>query len=488
MAWCWCNATESKPQNVSCKPFRTSLQMIKVYLDWNVMSQMKNDQHKELKSIFLENDKFFIPYSTSHIGDLLPSLNEGETSNDYIDSDLKFISELTKNNCLMNTGKDVVLDFLEPQELFEQRVEEKDLFKDLSIDNLSSIFDKDESTKTIGKIFTDLLKSIPLDSVFKEALENPESAEQLNKLFPGLKENPTIEGFFKSFSEMNRGLNEGEDYKELRQTVQSGTEINRDKIFDIDKPFELIEEKYSKLNMQPSDHFDNSKNAPEWFNKISNEYLLLDMHGYQEDKVNVKKGRKETFRNTTEDAFHAAFASTCNFYIVNDDKSYKKTKKIYEKLEIFTYVLKPNEFIDFYKSFLNISETGFNLSYPVRLIADGSYYQEETETDIWKTYYFNYFLFDFFNKLRVITSKTKAEDPIIVLGQNSAVQNKVYAMEIKRLVKTISELLGNDIDNIGEVDFSEFSEEKWIGRRWTLKGVNFRLQRNNGHFQFYIDL
>lgn len=157
-------------------------------------------------------------------------------------------------------------------------------------------------------------------------------------------------------------------------------------------------------------------------------------------------------------------------------------------MEIFTYVLKPNEFIDFYKSFLNISETGFNLSYPVRLIADGSYYQEETETDIWKTYYFNYFLFDFFNKLRVITSKTKAEDPIIVLGQNSAVQNKVYAMEIKRLVKTISELLGNDIDNIGEVDFSEFSEEKWIGRRWTLKGVNFRLQRNNGHFQFYIDL
>ena len=90
--------------------------------------------------------------------------------------------------------------------------------------------------------------------------------------------------------------------------------------------------------------------------------------------------------------------------------------------------------------------------------------------------------------MRVITSKTKAEDPIIVLGQNSAVQNKVYAMEIKRLVKTISELLGNDIDNIGEVDFSEFSEEKWIGRRWTLKGVNFRLQRNNGHFQFYIDL
>ena len=462
--------------------------MIKVYLDWNVMSQIKNNKHEELKNILLENDKFFIPYSTSHIGDLLPSLKEGEIHNDYIDSDLKFISELTKNNCLINTGKDIVLDFLEPQELFEQRFEEKDLFKDFSIDSLSSIFDKDESTKTFGKIFTTLLKSMPLDRVFKETLENPESAEQLNKLFPGLKENPTMEGFFKSFSKMSRGLNEGEDYEDLRKTVQSGTEINRDKIFDINNPFEFIDEKYSKLNMKKSNHFDNSKNAPEWFNKISNEYIQLDMHGYQEDKVNIKKGRKETFRNTTEDAFHAAFASTCNFYIINDDKSYKKTIKVYEKLDIFTYVLKPNEFIDFYKSFLNISETGFNLSYPARLLADGAYYEEETETDVWKTYYFNYFLFDFFNKMRVITSKTKNENPIIVLVQNSAVQNKVYAMEVKRLVNTISQLLGKDVDNIGEVDFSEFNGEKWIGRKWKLKGVDFRLQRNNGHFQFYIDL
>jgi hypothetical protein len=461
--------------------------MIKVYLDWNVISQMKNNQHEELKKVLL-NDKFLLPYSTSHIGDLLPSLKDGESSNTYIDSDLLFISELTKNNCLMNTGKDVVLNYLEPQELFKQRVEEKDLFKDISIDSLSKVFDSNDSTKMLGEALTSLLKSMPLDNTLKEALENPESTEQLNKLFPGLKDNPTIEGFFNSFSEMSRGLNEGEDYKVLRETVQSGTDINRDKIFNIDNPFEFIDDKYSKLNLEKINGSENSKYAPQWFNNISNVYLQLDMHGYQEDRVNVKKGRKETFRNTTEDAFHAAFASTCNFYIINDDKSYKKTQQTYQKLDIFTYVLKPNEFLEFYKSFLNIDDKGFNLSYPVRLLIDGAHYEQETEKDIWKTYYFNYFLFDFFNKMTIITSKSKTEDPIIVLGQNSAKQNRIYAMEVKRLVNTISELLGKDIDNIGEVEFSEFNEEKWIGRKWKLKGVDFRLQRFNGHFQFYIDL
>ena len=69
------------------------------------------------------------------------------------------------------------------------------------------------------------------------------------------------------------------------------------------------------------------------------------MHGYQEDNVNTSKGRKETFKNTTEDAFHCAFASTCNFYVINDKKSYKKTKQVYEKLQINTLVFKPEEFV-----------------------------------------------------------------------------------------------------------------------------------------------
>ena len=174
--------------------------MIKTYFDWNVLSQIKNCDHTELKEIILDNEKLFIPFSTSHIGDIFSSFKETSAQRKYIESDLNFISELTKNKCLINTGKDVVLDFYPPQELFEQRIEEKDLFNDLSLDGLMNIFEQDDLTKSIGKSLINLLKSIPLEESLKQAFENPESAEQMDKMFPGLKENLTMEGFFKSFS------------------------------------------------------------------------------------------------------------------------------------------------------------------------------------------------------------------------------------------------------------------------------------------------
>lgn len=462
--------------------------MIKIYLDWNVISQMKNGLHSELNKIFSENNKFFIPYSTSHIGDILSSLKAGENVNDYISSDLEFIGKLTNNTCLMNTGKDIIIDFYQPQDLFKEQVADKNLFKDLSLENLEKVFAQDESTKKIGQLFSSLLKSIPIDNALKEAFENPESSKYLEKILPGLRENPTMEGFFKSFSEMNRGLNDDENYKDLRQIIQSGIEINRDKLYDIDNPFKLIDNTYSKLNMDRNQYIDNSKNAPEWFNKISNEYLFLDMHGYQEDNVNVKKGRKETFKNTAEDALHAAFASTCNFYIINDNKSYKKTKKIYEKLEINTCVFKPQEFLEYYEKFLNISDPNFNLSFPLKLIENGEYFESELENGKLRTYYFPYFLFDFFNKLMVFIPNETDDKPIILLSQNGSTQNKIYSMELKRLISKINDLLGEDIEKIGEATEDEFKEEKWIGRKWKLDKVTFRLQRNNGYFQFYYDL
>ncbi len=330
--------------------------MIKIYFDWNVMSQIKNGDHKELREIIFDNEKFLIPFSTSHIGDILSSFKETDTQRDYVESDLNFISELTKDKCLMNTGKEVVLDFYRPKELFEQRIEEKDLFNDISLDGLMNIFEQDDLTKGIGKLLINLLKSILLEESFKQAFENPESAEQMDKMFPGLKENPTMEGFFKIFSKMNLNLNESDGYQELRKTVQGGLGINRDKIFDSNDPYKIIDGKYKQIGTSPNQFIDNTKNAPEWFNEITNEYLLLDMHGYQEDKVNIKKGRKETFKNTTEDAFHAAFASICNFYVINDNKSYKKTKLIYEKLGINTIVFKPSEFIEYYQRYLDIKD------------------------------------------------------------------------------------------------------------------------------------
>ena len=48
--------------------------MIKVYLDWNVISGMKNNHFPELSNIIVNKEKFLLLYSTSHIGDIFSSI------------------------------------------------------------------------------------------------------------------------------------------------------------------------------------------------------------------------------------------------------------------------------------------------------------------------------------------------------------------------------------------------------------------------------
>lgn len=460
--------------------------MIKIYIDWNVISQMKNGNHNDLHQILFGNEKLFIPYSTSHISDIFSSYKETEEQNNYISSDLDFISNLTCNACLFNDGHNIAMEFYSPHELFQQRIDEKDLFKDISLEGLSKIFDSDESTKGLSKALVDQLKSISVDPILR-AFKKPESAEQLETLFPGLIENPTLEGFFNSFGEMLKGMNEDEKYKDLRKIVQSGIGINRDKIFNDNDPYKIIDKAHQKLSLDIKQHIDNSKNAPEWFNEISNEYIMLDMHGYQEDNVNTKKGRKETFANTTEDAFHAAFASTCHFYVINDNKSYNKTIQLYKKLGIKTSVFKPDEFIKYYKKYLCIEDPLFNLTLPKWLEEKGGFVESVTEGHTIKTYSFPHFLFNFFNILNVIVSSDTNKKNTLLLSQMSPTNNMIFIVEIQRLAHEISNLFGKDIEKIGPVTKEEFQEGSWIGRNWKFGGEYYRLERNCDEFQLYID-
>jgi hypothetical protein len=461
--------------------------MISIYLDWNVVIQMKNGSHPELFEI-LKTDRFLKLYSTSHIGDILSSYNGTQEQQELINKDLEFLSELTKDNCLSNDGKEVRLNYYQPKDLFDERINEKDLFTNFSLEKLQATLQGDETIKGLGDAYINSIKSIPLDKSFVDALNNPESAKHLETLFPGLKENPTMEGFFKSFGEMITRMNENEDYKELRKLTQSGLGINRDKIFNSQDPFSIIEKTYKKLNFDPSQYVQKDKYAPDWFDKISNEYLKLDMHGYQEDKINASKGRKETFKNTTDDSFHAAFASLCNFYVSNDSRAYSKTKKVYEKLSLNTLVFKPADFLEYYKTFLFDRPINAEIKIPVTYLSAESFTEESTDEGYIRTYHLPYFVFDFFNKMYVTLDKTKKVN-MILMSRFAPTNKKItYQFEIGRLSSKIYQALGNDSDNLGQIKEDEFQAEDWTGRKWDFGDISFRLICPNGHFQLYYDL
>jgi len=461
--------------------------MITIYLDWSVMAQMKNGLLPDLVKV-LQAERFLIPYSTSHIGDILSGYNKDSKQKSYTDSDFEFITDISRNYCLANDSKKINLTISDPKELLNKRVDEVDILKDFSLDKITEILDGDERTKELGKIWVDLLKSIPLDKAFTDAFNNPESSKHMEVLFPGLKDNPTIEGYFKSFGEMINRMNGNEDYKELRKVTQSGLGINRDEIFNSSDPYSLIKKTYDKFKFHPKSFFQKDKYGPEWFNEISNEYIRLDMHGYQEDRVKTGKGRKETFKNTTEDAFHAAFASTCNFYIVSDNRAYHKTLMVYEQLKLNTLVFKPHEFQNHYKDFLFERAENIHVEIPIKYLEIGDFKESAIEDGILRTCHLPYFVFDFFNKMYVFYNKT-GRITSIMLGQLGPSNKKItYYFEIQKLSPKLFKAFGQDVERLGEIKTEELEQVDWVGRKWNFGRISFRFIRLSGHYQLYYDV
>ncbi len=327
--------------------------MIKVYLDWNVFSQMKRGMFKDLYYFLKteENEKLKIFYSTAHIDDILRSYDGSQKQNNTIKGDLDFISEITKDNCFFYTpDKKITKSKIKPQELFNQRIEEKISLSNFRLDRLGELFD-DAGFKDKVNFFISNSKNIPLDASFSEALSNPDTAQALIELLPGISENPTMGGLYDAISINVHQMDESEKYKDIRKTFQNGLDINRDESFNWKNPFE---ESNKIFHQHPQ--IDNSINQSEnsesktFVDQFVVVYVKLDMVGFKEDKIEVKKGVKKTFKNTINDAFHAVFASQCNFFVLNDRRFEYRTKAIYSHFKIKTQVLKPNEFLEFLKN------------------------------------------------------------------------------------------------------------------------------------------
>lgn len=466
--------------------------MIKIYLDWNVMSGMKNNHFQELNDIILKKDKFLLLYSTSHIGDIFASIkNHSEEEQKLVREDLDYITNLTNDLCLVNNSKEVTLSTYQPGELLDDRIREAPLFQNFSIDSLFSSIEEDNPMFGLVNTMKEMLSSLPLDIAFKEAFENPESAAMLDKMFPGLKDDQTMNGFFKSFGKMFHNMNETEDYKDLRSMVQQ-IGVNSGHFNENKNPFEVIDNAYKKIGIEgfePDKYFDKTKNAPEWFNDITNEYVKLDIHGFKADKVKVTDKEKNTFKNTTEDASHSAFASRCEFYITNDDKNYHKTKAVFQKLGIYTIVLKPNEFVQYYNSFLNVNNFDDHFISIIDEMKRIENFQEQRyesgERFGWVIFTSQYF-FNFFNK--ILIPNPEVNEALFILGKESPSKNYIISQqELEAMLKLFSDKLGLDVNGKSYYELGEIKNgEDWLGRSWETSVGQINILRLNGWFQMYF--
>lgn len=463
--------------------------MIKTYVDWNVMSGMKNGNFPELQEILRNKNKFLLLYSTAHIGDIRASISNVYEQEQYVIDDLDYISELTDGYCISNDLKNISIGQCDPGGILDDLIQTETLFDDFSIDNLFRPIEGDEIANAMMQMVKNMLKAIPMDAMLKQAYEHEESAKMMDKMFPGLRDDMSMDGFFKAFARMYKNLNETEDYKELRDTIQT-VGINSGHFSPGKNPFELIETAYENKGMgkfTANQYFDKTKNAPEWFNEITGEYLNLDMHGFKADKIKVNAKEKSTFKNTTDDASHTAFASRCEIYITNDDRNYHKTKAVYEKLQIFTKVFKPDEFVDYYRNFLDFHTFEEHYDSMLEVMRDGQHFRDWQNVDgsyFGTVAYPPHYFFNFFNKIMIPDSP---ESPYFLLGKDSSANAYIITLrEIEFMANLFIEQYGADIDGKTTFDCNELNGDQWGGRRWRLTFGDLQLKRLNGWFQLYF--
>jgi hypothetical protein len=315
--------------------------MFKVYLDWNVMTQLKHGNHVELSTMLANKELYQIVYSTSHISDILVSYDDTEKQNCYIDEDLTYISKLTGDLCVYNATTEIIIDYQDPKFLFKSRIGSDVFLSD------GNYFDKllaDFAPGSEPYITITQLRDSPIPQVISEALIDPEKADYVRSAYPGLEENPTMGNLINISMKKQRALMTTDSYKQLRTSLQESVGLKANTLFDHPDPFAKIQKLHDNVGLtwpaSPNTH------SPIWFQQMTNSYVALDMHGYQQDKVKVSNGgRNETMRNTLDDGFHAAFATLCDYYITSDGRAYKKTKAIYNKFKIGTKVYTPEEFV-----------------------------------------------------------------------------------------------------------------------------------------------
>ena len=464
--------------------------MIKLYVDWNVMSQMRSGYHQELLEIISNKNKFFIIFSTSHISDIAAS-DQKTTNYDNIVKDLKFISKITDDYCVFNDGKNIIIDKYPACELYNNRTDLKSILSHFDFITPLENYRTDESANFFEalKPSIEVLQGLPIDDVFRKSFENPETNGLMKKFLPDLEGNYNAKNLLSSFFNMFNRLNENEDYKLHREIVQNGLKIKRDKIYASIDPYKFISDSYEKNGIKLSMPETDDKHAPLWFNKLTNDYIILDMHGFQEDKVEVKNERKKTFRNTIDDAFHAAFATTCDFYITNDKRNFKKAIAVYKENGINTHVMMPMEFVEHYKNCLHFDNSNdfINLIIGILQFCDPFISEDGNQ----KTYFFPFFILDFFNKMYVLLSEAGIESSIILTKEKPTNNRFTYKKELIEIVDKLLSTFGDDLDNYGRFYDEEIAMMQgvdWHGRRWLHNGVIYSLRMLNGYLQLYIEL
>ncbi len=191
--------------------------MKRIYLDWNVLSNLKRPQMATLRELLLDRlDNLLIPYTDAHFKDLMKSADK---SNPYFDLDIKTIKQFCKNHLLeWDIDKGIKPSRCDPEDYVKQQTGIEDYFELMNYERL--IEELNESGDEIGQYkIGDLLKKIlQLTPVGISVDEKNEDV--LSMMFPNLRSDSSIWDLMKDVGPFSKKLLTDRDfYKKFRKYI-----------------------------------------------------------------------------------------------------------------------------------------------------------------------------------------------------------------------------------------------------------------------------
>jgi hypothetical protein len=468
--------------------------MIRVYLDTNVFSYLKNSSNPAIQNFHssLKKYKSTLLYCYSH-GHLLDFKQD---KSDKKFDDLDFIETLADNNYISYNGMEKYTScyLAKPREAFIG------LGEDTKID-LKSIFDIDLKylTPEQQEKFTNA-KNVLLNQEFDFAFANPngipdDAKNALSKFLPVDKSKFTLLELSEHFMQILNVMNEDKTaYKDLRNYIDKN--LNNGKFVVDDNNIDFNDDLKNSLLKKSFIEFVNNTLNPEGKKQITDydfhiqAYTSLDILGISKDP-----SKKARFRNIFNDGMHSYYGAFCDYVVSSDEDFIKKTKALYKLLGLKTEVVSLNEFVQSIDIIANIEEKDIitflqvlkvDISKGIILSSKPSLrYNRYTITIKPFHLYLSYF-----NKMEHIHEPDA--DYIVFSNQRHNYSNFVFYKEYQAVTNKAAKLFGDDLNFKGEFNFEiekkEINEGIWKGRHWRIEDIEIVLEINKASEKFNLVL
>ncbi|PRD56776.1 hypothetical protein [Sphingobacterium gobiense] len=340
--------------------------MIRIYLDWSIISYLKQPEFSRLKAFIEENKhRFLFPYSAAHFSDLMKSYS---MNNVYFQTDLKNLEWLSNKHLLHWEDNFVQPKFCTPKDYFESYDRDLDITPMFDINKLFNDLDKgleESGLISFKSIFSSLKKIL---ATIPSGLDITEDNKKIvNTMFPDLTVNSNHWDLMKQSGNMLLSLiTDRLYYKNLRNSIsEQGFVLDKNSgNWDVSEVMAnvdafLKESGFNKDFLAFVDYvFELRNEKPDRLVYFTACYNILDLLGYKADKLPKPS---DTAMNIYTDAQHSFYAAHCDYFVVADKNLLTKTNVLYHKFNIRTKVISPYEMIDSLESRCSLETDSENI-------------------------------------------------------------------------------------------------------------------------------